>query len=125
MALPVSLVFGSTAAARRVTSAAVANGAPTLPTAGVYAGRRFVNVWAQCDGATSFGVGVWQYSGTSGKWSLRTDIGTAGYTTVTPAANFEAMIDTAVAERIYLEIVNVVGPPTACNTWAEGYGPTD
>lgn len=125
MALPQTLKAGATVAARRITSGAVANLPPALATDGYYNGRRYCNVWAQCVGGTSFDVGIWQYSSVSGQWVLRTDVGTVGYQTVTPTTPFEAMLDCAVAERIAIEIKTLVGPPTDCNTWAEGYNPND
>lgn len=122
MPLPSTLVPGATAAARRMIALAnAANGVPAGSLAGFASGYRMVNIWAQCVGGTSFDVGLWQYSDTSGLWALRTDIGTAGYITVTPADDSLAEIMATVnnAARIYAKVKNFVGGADA-NVWGEG-----
>ena len=125
MALPRTLKPGSTAARRALYSAATTNSPPSSATDGFVSGFRYVNFWAKCVAGTNFTVGFWQYSSVSGVWSLRTDVGTDGYLTVTPTTPAEAMLDTACAERVAVEVKTVSGPPDHCYVWGEGYTVTD
>ena len=87
-----------------------ANGTPSGATAGSFTqAARFVNVWYDLTGGTSCTTRIWLFRHTV-QWVLYTDIPTT--TILTANGGGLLQIETRGAERVYVEIVAVTGPPT-------------
>lgn len=87
-----------------------ANGSPGGANAGFDPQlSRFVNVWYKLAGGTSVTTRIWLYRDTIG-WILYTDIPTT--TMLTANGGGIIQVETRGAQRVYVELVTFVGPPT-------------
>lgn len=91
-------------------STAAANGTPTLASQGQETQlARYVNVWYKLTGGTSVTTRIWLYRDVIG-WILYTDIPTT--TILTANGGGILQIETRGAQRVYVELITFVGPPT-------------
>ncbi len=63
---------------------------------------------------------VWLYRIDSGKWLLWGDAGTTTVIAGGPANTEEVRGVVTFADRVYVEVLNVVGAPFACRAWTWG-----
>lgn len=88
----------------------LANGTPSGATAGFATNyQRFVNVWIGLTGGTSVDVSVWVWR-TGVGWVFYSDVPTTTITTANGGGFFQ--LEMRGAERIYIQLANLVGPPT-------------
>ena len=94
-----------------------ANGTPSGASAGFATSyQRFLNIWVGLTGGTSVDVQFWVWRTGIG-WVLYVDVPQTTVTTANTGGFFQ--LEMRGAERIYVQLLNLVGPPT-CQIFVEG-----
>lgn len=132
--VPVSLhnPRGPTPASRRALHVVAANGEPTQGEKNfgfLTAGRRWIHVTVFVDGGTSAQWRLWVWDATAALWRVYDKIGAGnGWVTVVAADDTNPGIEIVELdgeERVYVEVINLVGAPTGVNVWLSGSGTVD
>lgn len=121
MSKPITLVGGTTPAARRmVVEAAGAAAAPTLPTDGAAMyGADWLHVYVAFTTATACGIVPWFWSAAAELWFAGDAL------SLTAAGDNWAIVEVRGEDRVYLQVTSVTGGGTV-DAWGaysyDGYG---